>query len=184
MTIRTAILEARFLLGDRKLFDELVTRFDNEVVRNTATEFVAAKPAERERVRRSGQSRYLVEPNVKDGGTRRSAHVILDCKYVYRVREPDELIKRGVFDKQEYQRFRACEDFLVCARHALSYGAPRSACRSISSARSQFGSGTPNILVCGRRALHEALLLTLKTGDLTASSVLNWRIATPRACQF
>src|SRR5665647_365174 len=63
MTIRTAILEARFLLGDQKLFDELVKRFDNEVVRNTAAEFVAAKLAEREdRVRRSGQSRYLVEP--------------------------------------------------------------------------------------------------------------------------
>ena len=28
MTIRTAILESRFLLGDRKLFDELMTRFD------------------------------------------------------------------------------------------------------------------------------------------------------------
>ena len=28
MTIRTALLEARFLLGDRKLFDELITRFD------------------------------------------------------------------------------------------------------------------------------------------------------------
>ena len=68
MTIRTAILEARFLFGDRKLFDELVTRFDDEVVRNTASDFVAAKLAEREdRVRRSGQSRYLVEPNVKDG---------------------------------------------------------------------------------------------------------------------
>src|SRR4029077_3896481 len=48
MTIRTAILESRFLLGDKMLFDELVTRFDNEVVRNTATEFVAAKLAERE----------------------------------------------------------------------------------------------------------------------------------------
>src|ERR1700758_2407067 len=47
MTIRTAILESRFLLGDRKLFDELVKRFDNEVVRNTATQFVAAKLAER-----------------------------------------------------------------------------------------------------------------------------------------
>ncbi|MGA8562693.1 MAG: nucleotidyltransferase domain-containing protein, partial [Pseudolabrys sp.] len=60
MTIRTAILEARFLFGDRTLYDELVTRFDNEVVRNTASGFVAAKLAEREdRVRRSGQSRYL-----------------------------------------------------------------------------------------------------------------------------
>jgi len=119
MTIRTAILEARFLLGDRALFDELQTRFDNEVVRNTAREFVAAKLAEREeRVRRSGQSRYLVEPNVKDGkGGLRDLHTLFwIAKYVYRVREPDELIKRGVFDKQEYQLFRRCEDFLWSVR--------------------------------------------------------------------
>jgi [protein-PII] uridylyltransferase len=119
MTIRTAILEARFLLGDRKLFDELVTRFDKEVVRNSAAEFVNAKLAEREeRVRRSGQSRYLVEPNVKDGkGGLRDLHTLFwIAKYVYRVREPDELIKRGVFDKLEFQRFRRCEDFLWSVR--------------------------------------------------------------------
>jgi [protein-PII] uridylyltransferase len=99
MTIRTAILEARFLLGDRKLFDELVTRFDQEVVKNSAVKFVAAKLTEREdRVRRSGQSRYLVEPNVKDGkGGLRDLHTLFwIAKYVYRVREPAELIKRGV----------------------------------------------------------------------------------------
>jgi [protein-PII] uridylyltransferase len=119
MTIRTAILEARFLLGDRKLFDELQTRFDDEVVRNTAQQFVAAKLAEREeRHRRAGQSRYLVEPNVKDGkGGLRDLHTLFwIAKYVYRVREPDGLIKRGVFDKQEYQLFRACEDFLWSVR--------------------------------------------------------------------
>src|SRR5450830_1805433 len=119
MTIRTAILEARFLLGDQKLFDELVKRFDNEVVRNTASQFVAAKLAEREdRVRRSGQSRYLVEPNVKDGnGGLRDLHTLFwIAKYVYRVREPGELIKRGVFDKHEYQLFRRCEDFLWSVR--------------------------------------------------------------------
>jgi [protein-PII] uridylyltransferase len=119
MTIRTAILEARFLLGDRALFDELQTRFDNEVVRNTARQFATAKLAEREdRVRRSGKSRYLVEPNVKDGkGGLRDLHTLFwIAKYVYRVREPDELIKRGVFDKQEYQLFRRCEDFLWSVR--------------------------------------------------------------------
>ncbi len=119
MTIRTAILEARFLLGDRKLYDELVKRFDHEVVRNTAVQFVAAKLAEREdRIRRAGQSRYLVEPNVKDGkGGLRDLHTLFwIAKYVYRVREPEELVKRGVFDKQEYQLFRRCEDFLWAVR--------------------------------------------------------------------
>ena len=119
MTIRTAILEARFLLGDRALFDELVTRFDDEVVRNTAPQFVAAKLAEREeRIRRAGQSRYLVEPNVKDGkGGLRDLHTLFwIAKYVYRVRDPAEFIKRGVFDKRECQLFRRCEDFLWSVR--------------------------------------------------------------------
>ncbi len=119
MTIRTAILEARFLFGDRKLYDQLIERFDKEVVQNTATEFVAAKLAEREdRVRRAGQSRYLVEPNVKDGkGGLRDLHTLFwIAKYVYRVREPDELLKRGVFDKHEYALFRRCEDFLWAVR--------------------------------------------------------------------
>src|SRR6201991_446952 len=68
MTIRTAILETRYLTGDQPLYDELVARFDKEVVQGSAAEFVTAKLAEREeRLRRAGQSRYLVEPNVKDG---------------------------------------------------------------------------------------------------------------------
>src|SRR6186713_1230042 len=126
MTIRTAILEARFLLGDRKLFDELATRFDKDIVRNTAPQFVAAKLAEREdRVRRSGQSRYLVEPNVKDGkGGLRDLHTLFwIAKYVYRVREPAELIKAGVFDKTEYAMFQRAENFLWsvrCHMHFIS----------------------------------------------------------------
>ena len=47
MTIRTAILETRFLTGDRPLYDELVARFDKEVVQGTAAEFVTAKLNER-----------------------------------------------------------------------------------------------------------------------------------------
>src|SRR4051794_34439918 len=119
MTIRTSILEARFLLGERKLFDELMARFDKEVVQGTAAEFVAAKLVEREeRHRRAGQSRYLVEPNVKDGkGGLRDLHTLYwIAKYVYRVSEREELIKFGVYDPREYRRFRRCGDFLWAVR--------------------------------------------------------------------
>src|SRR6202521_1323008 len=119
MTIRTAILETRFLTGDKPLYDELLARFDREVVQGTAAEFVTAKLAEREeRHRRAGQSRYLVEPNVKDGkGGLRDLHTLFwIAKYVYRVREPQELLERGVFDEQEYRLFRRCGDFLWSVR--------------------------------------------------------------------
>src|SRR6201992_1392503 len=124
MTIRTAILETRFLTGDQPLYNKLVERFDKEVVQGTAAEFVTAKLAEREeRHRRAGQSRYLVEPNVKDGkGGLRDLHTLFwMAKYVYRVREPEELIKHGVFDRQEHALFRRCEDFLWAVRCHLHF---------------------------------------------------------------
>src|SRR5712671_3442105 len=128
MTIRTAILEARFLLGERKLYDELMARFDKEVVQGTAAEFVSAKLAEREeRHRRAGQSRYLVEPNVKDGkGGLRDLHTLYwIAKYVYRVREREELIELGVYDPREYRRFRRCGDFLWAVRCHMHFLAGR-----------------------------------------------------------
>jgi [protein-PII] uridylyltransferase len=128
MTIRTALLEARFLFGDRALFDEMVARFDREVVRGSAAEFVAAKLAEREeRHRRSGQSRYLVEPNVKDGkGGLRDLHTLFwIAKYVYRVRDSEDLIAQGVFNRAEYRLFRRCEDFLWAVRCNMHFVAGR-----------------------------------------------------------
>jgi [protein-PII] uridylyltransferase len=119
MTIRTAVLESRFLLGDRKLFDELMVKFDKSVIQGTGPEFVAAKLNEREeRHRRAGQSRYLVEPNVKDGkGGLRDLHTLFwIAKYVYRIRDVEEMIDRGVFDDDEAKLFRRCEDFLWSVR--------------------------------------------------------------------
>jgi [protein-PII] uridylyltransferase len=124
MTIRTSLLESRYLFGDRALFDEMTSRFDKEVVQGTAAEFVAAKLAEREeRHRNAGASRYLVEPNVKDGkGGLRDLHTLFwIAKYVYRVSEPDEMIARGVFDRSEYHLFRRCEDFLWSVRCHLHF---------------------------------------------------------------
>ncbi|MGL9618869.1 [protein-PII] uridylyltransferase [Bradyrhizobium sp. U531] len=124
MTIRTAILETRFLTGDKPLYDELLERFDKDVVQGTASEFVTAKLAEREeRHRRGGQSRYLVEPNVKDGkGALRDLHTLFwIAKYVYRVRDTSELVERGVFDAQEYRSFRRCADFLWSVRCNLHF---------------------------------------------------------------
>jgi [protein-PII] uridylyltransferase len=55
---------------------------------------------------------------VKDGkGGLRDLHTLFwIAKYVYRVREPGELIERGVFDEQEYRLFVRCEDFLWAVR--------------------------------------------------------------------
>ena len=124
MTIRTTLLETRLLAGERSLFDELDNRFDRDVVQGTAAEFVAAKLAERdERHRRWGQSRYLVEPNVKDGkGGLRDLHTLFwISKYVHRVRDLEELAEKGVFSPAELSLFRRCDDFLWAVRCNLHF---------------------------------------------------------------
>ncbi|MCJ2071138.1 [protein-PII] uridylyltransferase [Methylobacterium sp. J-030] len=115
MTIRTALLEARFLFGSRILFEELVTRFDAELVVGSAAEFVEAKLRERDlRVSKAGSSRYLVEPNVKDGkgGLRDLNTLFWIAKYTYRVRDQAELVSAGLFTPEEYALFERCEEFL------------------------------------------------------------------------
>ncbi|WP_027166065.1 [protein-PII] uridylyltransferase [Mesorhizobium sp. WSM3224] len=119
ITIRTSILEARFLWGEHKLYDELLTRFDHEVVRTTGPEYVQAKLAERDdRHAKAGESRYLVEPNVKDGkgGLRDLQTLFWIGKYFYRVRTGEELVEKGVFTEAEYREFHKAEDFLWAVR--------------------------------------------------------------------
>src|SRR5207342_285340 len=78
MSIRTAFLEARWLWGDQDVFDLAMRRFRKEVVTGSAAEYVAAKLAERDqRHIKMGDSRYVVEPNVKDGkGGLRDLHTL------------------------------------------------------------------------------------------------------------
>ncbi len=124
MTIRTSILEARLLSGEVKLFETLRRRFDAEVVAKTAAEFVSAKLAERDkRVQRQGESRYVVEPNVKEGkgGLRDLNTLFWISKYVYRVADVADLVGAGLFTAEELRLFRRCEEFLWAVRCHLHF---------------------------------------------------------------
>ena len=124
MTIRTAILEARYIWGDEDLFNELVSRFDKEVVEGTSSEFIAAKLQERDdRHKRQGASRYLVEPNIKEGkgGLRDLNTLFWIAKYHYRVDRQSDLVKKGVLTRSEYTRFKKSEDFLWAVRCHLHF---------------------------------------------------------------
>lgn len=126
LTIRTALLESRFVWGDREVYEEASLRFWNEVVGKTASEFVRLKMAERdERHRRMGDSRYVVEPNVKDGkGGLRDLHTLYWIgKYVHRVTSTADLVDVGLLSAEEYRRFRKAENFLWavrCHMHAIT----------------------------------------------------------------
>jgi [protein-PII] uridylyltransferase len=119
LTIRTALLEARYVWGDQGVYDEAAGRFDRDVLAGTARIFVAEKLAERDaRHKRMGDSRYVVEPNLKEGkGGLRDLHTLFWIgKYVHRVGSVAELVDKGLLTSAELRQFQKAENFLWAVR--------------------------------------------------------------------
>jgi len=128
MTVRTAFLEARLLWGEEHLFDLAMRRFRKEIVAGTAAQFVTAKLAERDqRHLKMGDSRYVVEPNVKDGkGGLRDLHTLYWIgKYVHDVERPSDLVGAGLLTATEFASFERAERFLWAVRCHLHLAAGR-----------------------------------------------------------
>ena len=119
LTIRTALLEARYVWGDQGVYDEAAGRFDRDVLAGTARIFVAEKLVERDvRHKRMGDSRYVVEPNLKEGkGGLRDLHTLFWIgKYVHRVGSVAELVDKGLLTSAELRQFQKAENFLWAVR--------------------------------------------------------------------
>ena len=116
MTIRTAFLESRWLWGDGQVFDRAAGRFRKEVVSGTAAKFVTAERDARHV--RMGDSRYVVEPNVKDGkgGLRDLQTLYWIGKYVHGVERPADLVQAGLLTAAEFRRFDRAERFFWAVR--------------------------------------------------------------------
>ena len=124
LTIRTAMLEGRYVWGDQALYEEAQKRFWAEVVSGTERQFVAEKLAERaDRHKRLGDSRYVVEPNIKEGkGGLRDLHTLYWIgKYIHKVRTPAELVDVGLLTPEEYRAFRRAENFFWAVRCHLHF---------------------------------------------------------------
>ncbi|MEM7666500.1 MAG: [protein-PII] uridylyltransferase [Pseudomonadota bacterium] len=119
LTIRTALLEGRFVWGEQALYDELRQKFWSEVVRGSERQFLTQKLEERNlRHKRMGDSRYVVEPNIKDGkgGLRDLQTLYWIGKYIHRAETAAELVDVGLLTRTEYRSFRRAEGFLLAVR--------------------------------------------------------------------
>jgi [protein-PII] uridylyltransferase len=174
LTICTALLEARYVWGDQLLYDEAAARFDRDVRAGNARNFVTAKLAERnERHERMGDSRYVVEPNLKEGkGGLRDLHTLFWIgKYVYKVGTVAELVDKGLFSAQEYRRFRRAENFLWAVRCHLHILAKRAEDRLTFDVQAEIAARMHYADRPGRSAVERFMrhyFLTAKeVGDLT-----------------
>ncbi len=120
-TIRTSMLEQRYLAGQKPLADELDERLKSELFKGTGKEFIEAKLQERDERHHKQGERYMVEPNVKEGkgGLRDLQSLYWIAKYIYGVQDVAELVPLGLFTPDEFDRFVEAEDFLWAVRSHL-----------------------------------------------------------------
>jgi [protein-PII] uridylyltransferase len=174
MTVRTGLLEARFICGEATLAEQLATRFRTEIVQGSEEDFIAAKLAERDaRHCKQGESRYLVEPNIKDGkgGLRDLQTLYWIGKYLSGAEDPAQLAGHGVFTGAEYASFYAAEAFLWDVRCQLHCFAGRAEERLSFDVQPEiadrlgYRDATPRRSV--ERFMKDYFLIAKDVGDLT-----------------
>jgi [protein-PII] uridylyltransferase len=109
-TVLTSLLEIRHVCGDEALCKKLSKALRSEIGKNKPLTFVEEKLAERDlRHKRFDDTRYVVEPNVKDGkGGLRDLHSLFwIAKYAYRADGIMDVLAQGVLRDAEARRF-AC----------------------------------------------------------------------------
>ncbi len=173
MTAMTAFLDARLIGGDEKLFKDFTSKYD--LLRwRTKSKFVKIKRAEQEaRHDRSNQSRYLSEPDLKEGkGGLRDIHVI---GWIYRAlygRSLNDAPKRGaIFRPDDADSLKKAERFLLSVRvhlHELRGRADERLTFDIQPALAErLGYAARGGMTAAERMMKHYFVTTMEIGRLT-----------------
>lgn len=173
-TIRTTLLETRFLAGHEPLFQDFQNRYAREFIGAGAAAFVAVKLNERDgRHDHWGGSRYLLEPNIKEGkgGLRDLQTLLWIAKVHYKVRSLDDLVAEGIFVPDEAAACRKAFNFLVTVRCHMHFLAGRGEDRLTFDLQREIAdilgytdhAGTQSV----ERFMKHYFLMAKEVGDLT-----------------
>ena len=174
LTIRTSLLDSRWLWGNQALFKDFQRRFQNEMVDGSGPEFVDAKLNERDqRHDRMGDTRYVLEPNLKEGkgGLRDLQTLFWIAKYLYQADDAQALKEAGVLTAADVKTFARTESFLWTVRCHLHYLAGRPEERLTFNVQEELGRRMNYKARAGARGVERFMkhyFLTAKdVGDLT-----------------
>jgi len=124
LTVRTALMEARFLTGSRALFDQFRSRYQRKVVHNRPALFIKAKIRSREEeCEQYGTTIHLLEPHIKKSrGGLRDLHLLRWAAQArYGTSSLEQLKEHGVLSKQDYRALSEAQEFLWRIRNELHF---------------------------------------------------------------
>lgn len=122
----TSLLEKRFICGDRKLFKGLEKEYQNHLKSIGIGSIIAAKLAERDaRHRKHGDSRALLQPNIKEskGGLRDLQNLFWLATLTDNARTAKEMVRKRILSAAEARLLTRAHEFfwkIRCHLHVLA----------------------------------------------------------------
>ena len=130
MLTKTAMLESRFLAGDRELANEFRDQFRAKCVAGSEREYAELRMRDQEaRHRKFGDSVYMQEPNLKSGcgGLRDYQNLLWMSYFKEGALTTTHLVGKDWLSESDQRRIEVAYDFLLRLRTDLHYLSKRAA---------------------------------------------------------
>ncbi|MDI9349959.1 MAG: [protein-PII] uridylyltransferase [Candidatus Symbiobacter sp.] len=126
-TIRSALLDARYVWGDEQIYDDFRRQLA-QMLQEEGKNFAYDKLTERSRRHeKMDDSRYVLEPNIKEGkgGLRDVQTLIWVSRFAWQINQARDLADHGILTASEARRLSTAHEFLWKLRFHLHYLAGR-----------------------------------------------------------
>ena len=123
-TVKTALMDARYLSGSRSLFNALHKTIFTQILTKSSDKFIKEKLSDmKTRREKYGSTVYLLEPNLKEGegGLRDLQTAMWVARVKFKFSDPKELIIKGILSEEELENYNAALDYLWRIRNELHY---------------------------------------------------------------
>jgi len=123
-TVKTALMDVRYLIGSRPLFNSLHKVIFTQILTKSSDKFIKEKLGDmKARREKYGSTVYLLEPNLKEGegGLRDLQTAMWAARVKFKFDSPKELIIKGVLNEEELDTYYAALDYLWRIRNELHY---------------------------------------------------------------
>ena len=124
VTVKTALMDHRFLVGHTVLFDTLRKVMATQIMPKSSDKFIKEKVAEMKRRRdKYGATIYLLEPNIKEGegGLRDLQTALWVAQAKFKISQPRELVIKGVLSEEELEVYSDALDHLWRMRNEMHF---------------------------------------------------------------
>jgi [protein-PII] uridylyltransferase len=121
---KTAMLDTRLILGDERLYQRLVERFQKECIVGREAEYLEVRRKDfLARHQKHGKTVYLQEPHLKEGcgGLRDYQNILWVTRVKFGYQGLEDLVENRMLSRSAYRAMTKAYDFLMRVRNELHW---------------------------------------------------------------